>query len=250
MQISLKIWTYKKDAGPQYLTVEFSRDGKIALTKWFDNKAVYLASNCLQAEPTDIVHRRIRGSGQRLSIPRPNVVRKYNKCMGGVDHLDQMLAYYRIFRKSRNWTLRVAMHFVDFAVATCWMLYRRECAALDERPMDLLSFRIRLTRQLLAYDAPVEVPRTPGRPPAQATEECDDDGDDEGEDILPAPRHKVVPSSSRFDNIGHIPTFDDAKNASRCKVCYKQKSMIKCEKCNVYLCIKRGRNHFAAFHKR
>lgn len=100
-----------------------SKDKKIVLVKWYDNKPVHLASNFAGKDPMDIVSRYDKKDHKYVDVNRPNVVKRYNESMGGVDHLDQMIAYYRIFMKSRKWTLRVVMHFMDLAIAASWMEY-------------------------------------------------------------------------------------------------------------------------------
>ena len=57
-------------------------------------------------------------------IQQPEIIDKYNNGMGGVDLLDQLLSYYRIFIKSKKWTLRFIFHFIDLAVCARPIIYR------------------------------------------------------------------------------------------------------------------------------
>lgn len=54
---------------------------------------------------------------------------------------------------------------------------------------------------------------------------------------------------SRYDNIGHLPTVDECKSPTRCKMegC-RLKSHIVCIKCKVHLCLKLDKNCFLKFH--
>lgn len=50
---------------------------------------------------------------------------------------------------------------------------------------------------------------------------------------------------------GHLPAYDDNKEATRCKLkgC-TQRSHFFCKKCNVHLCIVKGRICFTEFHSK
>ena len=69
-----------------------SRDGKVVLVKWFDNRSVVLASNFVGVGDEDEVERWEQKEGRFLKIKRPEVVKKYNQAMGGVDKLDQLIS--------------------------------------------------------------------------------------------------------------------------------------------------------------
>ena len=112
----------------------------IVLIKWNDNKPVCLASNYVGKGEEDYVRRWDKKQGQYIDVKRPEIVRKYNHGMGGVDLLDQMISLYRIFIKSKKWTLRVIMHFVDFALANSWFEYKRDCLILKAAKKDTLFF--------------------------------------------------------------------------------------------------------------
>jgi hypothetical protein len=82
----------------------------------------------------------------------PEIVSLYNKSMGGVDLLDQMISYYRTFIKSKKWYLRVITHFLDFAIVASWMEYRKNMKILKKKPneiMDLLNFRLYIANCLI-----------------------------------------------------------------------------------------------------
>lgn len=50
-----------------------------------------------------------------MEIEQPEIIGLYNKSMGGVDIHDQLVSFYRIFIKSRKWTLRLIFHSFDMA---------------------------------------------------------------------------------------------------------------------------------------
>jgi len=107
----------------------FSTNGKVVFTRWFDNKVVNLASNFVGVGENDKAMRWDKEENKHVEVNRPEVVRLYNDSMGGVDLLDQMLQYYRINIRTRKWTVRVLMHFMDLAMTAAWMEYRQDCLA-------------------------------------------------------------------------------------------------------------------------
>lgn len=92
-----------------------SQDG-IVVVKWLDNRTVCLASNYLGKGTEDEAKRWDKKNSQYIEINRPEIVKRYNQSMGGVDLLDQLISLYRIFIRSKKWTLRVTMHMIDFAL--------------------------------------------------------------------------------------------------------------------------------------
>lgn len=50
--------------------------------------------------------------------------------MGGVDKIDQLISYYRIFIRSRKWTLRMIMHSFDMAISNFWIQYKNDAENL------------------------------------------------------------------------------------------------------------------------
>ncbi len=118
-----------------------SRDGKVVLVKWFDNRSVVLASNFVGVGDEDEVQRWNQKEKQYVKVKRPEVVKKYNKAMGGVDKLDQLISLYRIDIRSRKWPLRMISHAFDVAVVNSWLEHRRDNERKGTEPqkiMDLL----------------------------------------------------------------------------------------------------------------
>ena len=99
----------------------------IVVLKWLDNNIVHLASNYAGVEPVNTIQRWCSKSKTRKLIPCPKIVTAYNKCMGGVDLADMLIALYRIKVKTKRWYIKVFLHFVDIAKVNAWILYRRHC---------------------------------------------------------------------------------------------------------------------------
>jgi hypothetical protein len=215
-----------------------SRDGNVVLTKWQDNKPVFVGSNFVGKGVEKSVNRWDKTKKEYIPVQQPEVIQLYNDCMGGVDLLDQLISYYRIFIKSRKWTLRVVSHFIDFAVCASWIQYKNTLTAkhVDKNEiLDLLNFRLTLAKEMTSVKSGI---RKRGRPPSESQNESPQSSKTWDKRPLPM---------VQFDSIDHIPDYD--QNVARCKntKCI-YKSHIFCGKCNVHLCLNKDRNCFRAFH--
>lgn len=83
----------------------FDKEGKVILTKWYDNKSVLCASNYVSVGDNDTCKRWDKTQKQFIHIPRLEAIKLYNNGMGGVDKLDFLITIYRIFIRARKWTL-------------------------------------------------------------------------------------------------------------------------------------------------
>lgn len=212
---------------------------KVVFVKWMDKKAIYMASNCTGAGIVTSVPRWDKNTKTYVEVKAPEIVTNYNKHMGGVDVLDQLLEYYRTFIKTRKWTLKVIIHFIDLAVVNSWRLYRNQCIANNmpaRKIMDLLKFRLDLAETLLC---------TPAKRKRDEEEEAE-------EEMHPSKRYipVIAPSKDkRYDGYDHLPAFDDIASPRCCRheKCVSR-SKIRCVKCNVYLCLSRGKDCFREYH--
>lgn len=219
-----------------------SRDNNVVLTKWLDNRTVVLGSNFVGIGKEDTVERWDKSSSSYVKIKRPEVVKLYNEAMGGVDLFDQFIGLYRIFIRSRKWTLRMLMHAVDFALVNSWLEYRKNCSVnkiQGNKELDLLHFRMSVAESLVRSGTNTKKKR--GRPSSE-----------EAEKVIEQKRSRAErrpPSNVQYDGINHLPLVDQRKDGGRCKNTPCQgKSKIICSKCEVHLCLKKDANCFVAFH--
>lgn len=215
----------------------------VVVVKWMDNKSVLASSTCTSADETINVKRWDKKTLSYVDITAPKLISNYNKHMGGVDILDQSIEYYRTFMKTKKWTLKVLLHFFDLAVANAWRLYKLQSAAAaipKNKVKDLLEFRMQVADALV---------NTPTRKRRLSDIEPN-------ENIAPNPptkyRRANLPSENkRFDGYDHLPCFDEIESPRCCRMerC-QSRSKIRCEKCDVYLCLSRKQNCFARYHKK
>ena len=72
--------------------------------------------------------------------------------MGGVVLHDQIMAYYRMAFRSRNYYLRLVFHMIDMCVINSWLLYRRlldKINVMKHQQNSPSEFKLRLSTSLI-----------------------------------------------------------------------------------------------------
>lgn len=208
----------------------------IRAVQWYDNKVVTLASSYCGTEPVSKVKRFFKSENCKKEVECPDIVRVYNKHMGGVDLQDSLLGLYPIKVKSKKWYHRIFYHMLDVAVVNAWILDKKIKRQLgqEDKIIPLLTFKTELAMQLCNRGLPNTHKR--GRPSNEVT--------------LKPKRRCLEPSPSKniqMDGVGHWPVW--TKERERCKLqgC-KGKSRVKCSKCKVHLCCNSNKNCFLNYH--
>jgi len=230
---------------------EVTSNNKIGVLKWYDNKAVNMASNFILSGEPKFVKRYDRKLKNIVEIEQPEVIQLYNTNMGGVDKHDQMVSYYRTFLKSKKWTLRALFHVFDMTVVNCWLEYKQDAANLDLQEkdiMDLLAFKQRLAESLMLVGMPFSPARKRGRPSRSSEQSF--------EELPEQPRRKNRPVDQTpleevtQDGFHHFPMYDERKEAIRCKrMNCRGRTHVQCTKCRVHLCFTKKTNCFFDFHQ-
>lgn len=208
-------------------------DGSLSITKWYDKKAVTLASTAFGVEPVGTCQRYSKQEHRKVAVPRPMVVQKYNEKMGGVDLCDRMMSFYSQRRRTSRWTLRTMIHLVDLACVNAWIEYRANKKYLKQPAMQYIEFKISVAESLLSTI-------------------LEEDSNSSDEDTVEVPRKRVKPLPSlpvRTSQALHMPKKENIKNAARCRNpgCSK-KTRHRCTSCDIYLCIETDRHCFFDFH--
>lgn len=56
-------------------------------------------------------------------ISKPSAIEEYNKYMGGVDKMDQLLSYYGFSRRTFRWWRKAFFNLFDMAIINSYILY-------------------------------------------------------------------------------------------------------------------------------
>lgn len=214
---------------------------------WKDNKIVNLVSTYVGVKPiSDSVGNKstrsltIKRFDKREKtvkmIPCPQIIKDYNKHMGGVDCMDSSMSRHKITIKSRKWTNRVFYHLLDMTVVNAWLLYKRiNSDRPGFKPMRLIDFKLEIADTLFTLNTTQASVR--GRPRIEA---------EIHEKIFKPNSHTPPPKDTRLDKIDHWTVID---KKGRCKFpkCAGQTRMY-CTKCKVNLCLTGEKNCFYNYH--
>ena len=106
----------------------------ISAVKWYDNRPVTLLLSFAATEPVQTIRRWDKANKIYIDVERPYIVGHYNQYMGGVDLLDSLTAKYKYPLKMHRWYMYIFWHTITLAVVNAWLLYKRDCEALKEKP--------------------------------------------------------------------------------------------------------------------
>ncbi|KAJ6639409.1 PiggyBac transposable element-derived protein 2, partial [Pseudolycoriella hygida] len=114
--------TIKRGRG--YMASKTIQGLDIHLTQWVDNSVVRVASTIFVMEPITPALRYSSVEKAKVEDPRPFVVSKYNKSMGGVDRMDQNMSLYRINIHGKKWWSCIFTWMIDVSIQNAWQLHR------------------------------------------------------------------------------------------------------------------------------
>lgn len=126
----------------------------ISVCKWKDKREVLMISSEHSGEMINTSNRR------NENITKPEVVVYYNKNMGGVDRVDQLLSYYSSDHRSLKWYKKLSFHIMEMMMLNSYFLYR-SFSNVTKR-VDLYHFRIQIISTLCGpRRLPFVRPRSP-----------------------------------------------------------------------------------------
>lgn len=129
----------KQNRGSTSVTVR--EDGLMACIKWLENKPVVMLSTNESKEPECEVKRWSKAEKKYVEVKQPKVINSYNKNMGGVDLADRMLSYCPSRARTKKWTVRSIMHFIDLAIVNSWLQMRDFKKGKGVAARDIPQFR-------------------------------------------------------------------------------------------------------------
>ena len=124
---------------------DYATSNGILALRWKDNKNVTILSSDAGVEPMKKVKRYDRNTKKKLEVNCPSVIREYNGKMGGIDKSDMLTHLYKTPMRARRWYMRLFGYSLDLSVSNAWLLYKRDCKALGEKPMGLKAFRLEIS---------------------------------------------------------------------------------------------------------
>ena len=102
------------------------KENNISLVRWNDNNQVTLVTNLKDKNLFEMgsCKQWKRKERKRADVPQPNLIKLYNKKMGGVDLFDKMRGLYRIRIRSRKWYWPYFRFCLNGSIVNLWLLYR------------------------------------------------------------------------------------------------------------------------------
>ncbi|GLV46152.1 hypothetical protein CBL_02868 [Carabus blaptoides fortunei] len=79
---------------------------------------------------TDVQGSQPEGNCRRWSKPDSEYI-QVKQQYGGIDLLDRVIGKYAMRYRTNKWTIRAIYHFIDFAVAAGWLIYRKYAELQD-----------------------------------------------------------------------------------------------------------------------
>lgn len=206
----------------------FSADG-ISVVRWFDNRDVFVCSNFIPPMQVTSVKRREAGSGSKIDVKCPMIIKKYNQYMGGVDLMDQNKETYGLDRKSKaKYYLRILFDFMDIAISNSFIVYEQLNKEQKTSSLSRLDFKRYVAKGLVGqFTNRKKEPNTGVKRGAVKRSY---------EEAMSTNKHQLTKTDK----------------CARCAVCPRNKDRKAgniCTECNLYFCYTNERDCFAKYHK-
>lgn len=130
-----------------YCDYRYDDNSGVLICSWKDNKVVTMATTFDSVNLTNCV-RWSKEKKSKVNVPQPEMIANYNKGMGGVDLMDQMISVYRSRIRQRKWYWPIFLYLLDVSITNAWFLMRKVCPN-DPKCSSLLNFRRELCKSIL-----------------------------------------------------------------------------------------------------
>jgi len=201
--------------------VESYVSNELLYEKWIDRRQVNMLTSFV---PHDMEY--VPSLNPNNNREKPASVVLYNKTMGGVDYIDQVLSPYKAERKTIRWYKKFFFHLIDLSVYNSFVVYKN---LNPTKRVVYLDFLQDLVAEILDKN---HVKRKIGRP-------------------LRTINHNMENMS------GHLPEkvlkANGKSSYSDCYVCRqsgkRKTTLFKCGPCNKRLCIGSSESCYTKFHR-
>ena len=99
-------------------------------------------------ELSQCVRRYDRKEKKKIDVKCPDVIKKYNGRMGGIDKSDMLTYLNKTPLRAKRWYIRIFSYAIDVSLCNAWLLYKRDCMEDSTRPMSLKTFRLKVSDKL------------------------------------------------------------------------------------------------------
>lgn len=198
----------------EYFSI-LDRTTGIVFARWVDNNVVTVASTCYGVEPISQVRRYSSKEKKVITVPRPNMIGKYNASMGGTDLMDENVGRYRIGVRSKKWWWPLFSWLIDVSIQNAWVLYKKSGKSVTQ-----LQFRREIVNTYLSKYGTAS--KGAGRPSSSLT----------------SSQGNRVSDAIRYDRIDHLLVYIPDQKRRRCamELC-NTSARTMCRKCNIGLCL-------------
>ena len=198
----------------------YCKEENLMALKWIDNKSVHIISSIINAE-TSNAERRIKGQKEKVRVECPELIKMYNRHMGGVDINDRMKSTHEQDRRGRRYYLRLAFDMFDQLMVNSRIVFN---TLNTENQLNAKEYQLVIARGIV--DGFTSRSRSASAAPIKLKQSI----------------------SSKVVVVDHMPIFG---SRDRCKYCAKigkdLKSFIHCSTCNIALCLNKDRNCFQEY---
>ena len=96
----------------------------VTVVVWKDTKPVTMSSNYFGSGAKSKCTRWDKTKKAQIQVSRPEIVKKYNCHMGGVDLTEEFVNQYRIRIRNRRWYFCIFTWLMDLLMTNSWLLFR------------------------------------------------------------------------------------------------------------------------------
>ncbi|KAM6971859.1 piggyBac transposable element-derived protein 4-like [Aplochiton taeniatus] len=220
-------------------SLRWIREGPSLFVKWMDGKEVAICSTIHKAYSGETVMRRTKNQAStrvKKYVPIPTAVKAYNTymTMNRVGVSDALIQYCSVSKKPLSWYKQMFFHFVDIAVVNSFLLHKERTLAQQKKALSQRAFLEVLCEQLYYVCCPDGSITTL---PFQYEEV--EGKENEGSYCCPV----TVVDTSLVSNANKATV--GRKYCRRCKIF---KTIWKCQRCDVPLCLVPDRNCYKVWH--